>query len=280
MNTQTLLNPDTIQIFKASIPSQITQYYGKTLVKYLCIIGLIYMVAYIVAKTIITYRKTKYCSNNGYTENEIKDEIRYSLKMFREVSQIITALILALTIAFLFMSYTTYAGIWPKDKYYEITQEINIESEEFKSQIPDISQFFGNQVLYKCEFEKLSARNSSHAGFKTIEMQNGKYIYKEIAQKSKYLNGLDTNSINMEGLQKSVEENAIEYIKNVQELSKFVNLDKTNGSLIHNDCKENANLVHCKDENQKPEEKQESKEQPKQEEVKEQPNQEEIKENK
>lgn len=269
MNTQTLLNSETLQIFKASIPKQINQYYGKTLFKDLCIIGLIYMIAYIVVKTIITYRQTKYYTNSGYTEDEIKEEIRYSLKIFKEVLQIITTLILALTILFLFMMYTTYAGIWPNNKFYEITQEINIESEEFKRQIPNIPQFFGNQELYKCEFEKLSASNSLYAGFKTIEMQNEKYIYKEVAQKSKYLDGLDTNSINMEELQKSVEENVIKYIKNVQELRKFVDLDKTNGSLIHNECKENSNLVHCKDENQKPKEKQESKEQPNQEEIKE-----------
>ena len=269
MNTQILLNSETLQIFKASIPSQITQYYGKMLFKYLCIIGLIYMITRIVAKPIITYTKTKYCTKYGYTDDDIKSEIKSTLKCFRLALKGGIAIMSALISILVFIEYTEVAGICSKDKFYEITQEINIESEEFKRQVPDIPQFFGNQELYKCEFEKLSARNSSHAGFKTIEMQNGKYIYKEIAQKSKYLNGLDTNSINMEGLQKSVEENVIEYIKNVQELSKFVDLDKTNGSLIHNECKENANLVHCKDENQKPEEKQESKEQPNQEEIKE-----------
>lgn len=39
MNTQTLLNLETLQIFKASIPIQIMQYYGKMLFKCLCIIG-------------------------------------------------------------------------------------------------------------------------------------------------------------------------------------------------------------------------------------------------
>lgn len=277
MNTQTLLNSETLQIFKASIPSQITQYYGKMLFKYLCIIGLIYMITRIVAKPIITYTKTKHFTKYGYTDDDIKSEINFTLKCFIPALKGCAAIVSALISILVFIEYTEVAGICSKDKFYEITQEINIESEEFKRQVPDIPQFFGNQELYKCEFEKLSARNALHAGFKTIEIQNGEYIYKEIAPKSKYLEGLDTNRINMEELQKSVEENAIKYIKNVQELRKFVDLDKTDGSLIHNECKENVNYVHCKAETKKPEEKQESKEQPKQEEVKEQPKQEEIK---
>lgn len=156
---KTLLNPDTIQIFKASIPSQITKAYTINCLKYVGIIVIIYFIVCAIARITFTIQRRKY--------------------------------------------------------------------------------------------------------------------YKEIAKKDKYLYSIDTNSIDTEQLQASLEENAKAYIKNVRELRKFVDFDKTDGSLIHNECKENVNFVHCKAE---PPKQEEVKEQPKQEE--EQPKQEGKQENK
>lgn len=199
------------------------------------------------------------------------------MEYFREFPKQLLYVITGIIVVFTIFIYIIDNNVFTRDGFYEIQQELNVESEEFKKEIPEIPEFLVNQALYQCEFEKLGAFDSLYAGYKKIEAEHGKYIYKEIAKKKKYLDSLDTNSIDTEQLQAELEENVKAYIKNVMELRKFVDLDKTNGKLIHNECKETPNLEHCKDENQKPEEKeekQESKEQPKPEEKEKQENKE------
>lgn len=280
MNIKTLLNPDTIQIFKASIPRQITKAYAISCLKYVGIMVIIYFIVCAIVRIKYTIENRKYYKNKDVHKDTIYTEINKDMRDFRKFISPILYIFITIVVAFTILIYSVENEVFTRDGFYEINQELNVESEEFKKEIPDIPEFFVNQELYQCEFKKLGAYDSLSAGYKKIETEHGKYIYKEIAKKDKYLYSLDTNSIDTEQLQASLEENAKEYIKNVRELRKFVDLDKTNGKLIHNECKETPTLEHCKDENQKPEEKQESKEQPKQEEVKEHPNQEEIKENK
>jgi hypothetical protein len=274
MNTQSILNPDTIQIFKASIPRQITKAYAISCLKYVGIMVIIYFIVCAIARIKYTIENRKYYKNKDVHKDTIYTEINKDMRDFRKFISPILYIFITIVVAFTILIYSVENEVFTRDGFYEIQQELNVESEEFKNQIPDIQQFLVNQALYQCEFEKLGVYDSLSAGYKKIETEHGKYIYKEIAPKDKYLYSLDTNSIDTEQLQAAIEENAKAYIKNVMELRKFVELDKTNGKLIHNECKETPILEHCKDENKKPEEKQEV------EKEKEQPNQEEIKENK
>lgn len=60
MNTQPLLNPDTIQIFKASIPSQITKAYAINCLKYVGLIAIIYFIVCAVARMRYTIKHRKH----------------------------------------------------------------------------------------------------------------------------------------------------------------------------------------------------------------------------
>lgn len=84
MNAQTLLNSDTIQIFKASIPSQITKAYAINCLKYVGLMVIIYFIVCTMTRIIMTIKERKYYKNKDVSKGKIYTEINRDMKEFRE----------------------------------------------------------------------------------------------------------------------------------------------------------------------------------------------------